>query len=461
MEETIRALQANEARPEAGYGDCSLFPGMRLPSKFKIPEFKTYEGRGHSDVGGPFPEIHRLVSVLHGNASDPLGIEHEGDGARAKIRRIRYQMACPRGKAHPSNQRSTTDPVIPFHPEVSQPTQRVPPPQGQQGGAAQPRPRRQYPSQPVPLSHIYRQLRDKIGTIAPALNFDPTIQDRSKQAEYHRGAPGHTLDTCWRLRERIQEMIHAKELVFNAVRSPNVQANPLPDHGSARGPSINMISICALGEGESEQGCPSPFGIEYVPAETVVGFTGIDASPTPFVIDVPAREPYSDDKVPWTYEGGVGSLEQQFGFMGIIRSGRVYENPVATNKGKAPTAETEAILGVPPTPPKEVTEEEAEAFMKIIKASEYKVRALLHILPKYPTRRGELLQGVTTRRSPGPKRDASHDLWLPPLIEHATKEGQAVNTLFWSTGSDRGLPIKARDTIHNRKNGGECAGTES
>ncbi|PKI57227.1 hypothetical protein CRG98_022372 [Punica granatum] len=58
MEETIRALQANEARPDASYGDCSLFPGMRLPSKFKIPEFKTYEGRGHSDVGRPFSEIH-------------------------------------------------------------------------------------------------------------------------------------------------------------------------------------------------------------------------------------------------------------------------------------------------------------------------------------------------------------------------------------------------------------------
>ncbi|PKI73442.1 hypothetical protein CRG98_006150 [Punica granatum] len=170
MEETIRALQANEARPEASYGDCSLFLGMRLPSKFKIPEFKTYEG-----------------------------------------------------------------------------------------------------------------------------------------------------------------------------------------------------------EGESEQGCPSPFMIEYVPAETAVGFTRIDASPTPFVIDVLAREPYSDDKVPWTYEGGVGSLEEQFCVMGITRSGRVYENPAATNKGKAPTAEIEKIPGVPPTPPKEVTEGEAEAFMKIIKASEYKV----------------------------------------------------------------------------------------
>ncbi|PKI76952.1 hypothetical protein CRG98_002662 [Punica granatum] len=44
MEETIRALQASDARPDARYGDCSLFLGMRLPPKFKVPEFKTYEG---------------------------------------------------------------------------------------------------------------------------------------------------------------------------------------------------------------------------------------------------------------------------------------------------------------------------------------------------------------------------------------------------------------------------------
>ncbi|PKI66987.1 hypothetical protein CRG98_012652 [Punica granatum] len=105
-----------------------------------------------------------------------------------------------------------------------QPTQQVPPPQGQQGGATQLRPRRQYPSLPVPFSHIYQQLRvgDKIGTIAPGPNFDPTTQDQTKHCEYHRGAPGNTLDNCWRLQERIQEIIDAKELSFNAVRPPNV-----------------------------------------------------------------------------------------------------------------------------------------------------------------------------------------------------------------------------------------------
>ncbi|PKI31065.1 hypothetical protein CRG98_048544, partial [Punica granatum] len=58
--------------------------------------------------------------------------------------------------------------------------------------------------------------------------------------------------------------------------------------------------------------------------------------------------------------------------MGVTRSGQLYENPATTDKGKAPAAEVEAMLRAPPTPPKRVTEEEAEAFMKIIRASEYK-----------------------------------------------------------------------------------------
>ncbi|PKI58758.1 hypothetical protein CRG98_020843, partial [Punica granatum] len=44
MEEMIRALQASDARPDTRHSDCNLFPSMQLPPKFKIPEFKTYEG---------------------------------------------------------------------------------------------------------------------------------------------------------------------------------------------------------------------------------------------------------------------------------------------------------------------------------------------------------------------------------------------------------------------------------
>ncbi|OWM72691.1 hypothetical protein CDL15_Pgr009148 [Punica granatum] len=62
---------------------------------------------------------------------------------------------------------------------------------------------------------------------------------------------------------------------------------------------------------------------------------------------------------------------------------------------------------------------------------------------------------MTTEAVAGTKKGASHDLWLPLLIEHATKEGQAVSTPFWSTGSNGGLPTKARDTIHHRETGGK------
>ncbi|PKI61318.1 hypothetical protein CRG98_018309 [Punica granatum] len=478
MEETIRALQANEARPNARYGDCSLFPGMRLPSKVKIPEFRIYEGttdprhhlrhyQGKMLQYWDYEEfvIHSFQDSLSGSTLDWFmslkadDIPTWADLSRKFIDQYQYCAETPptllelsmkemaqgqRFEEYTTKWRAQAAKHIPPISEVQQiqlfhstlrgvyyshllahtssfsdlikaekkldlgiklgrmegPTNKGEEPSKKASAMTTSSSGRMEkevtvnavnPAHPTPHGpHLHSACASisastpyptdlllyttaSTPTYAPGSNFDPTTQDQSKQCEYHRGAPGHTLDTCWRLRERIQEMIDAKELSFNAVRSPNVQANPLSDHGPARGPSINMISICALREGQSEQGGPSPFVIEYVPAEAAVGFTGIDASPAPFVIGIPVREPYSDDKVPWTYEGGVGNLEQQFGVMGITRSGRVYENPTATDKGKAPAAEIEAIPGVPPTPPKKVTEEEAEAFMKIIKASEYKV----------------------------------------------------------------------------------------
>ncbi|PKI67831.1 hypothetical protein CRG98_011804 [Punica granatum] len=70
--------------------------------------------------------------------------------------------------------------------------------------------------------------------------------------------------------------------------------------------------------------------------------------------------------------------------MGVTHSGRVYESPAAKDKGKAPAVEDGATPESSPFPPKKVTEEEAEAFMKVVKASEYKVveqmaKSLAHI----------------------------------------------------------------------------------
>ncbi|PKI63923.1 hypothetical protein CRG98_015704 [Punica granatum] len=47
--------------------------------------------------------------------------------------------------------------------------------------------------------------------------------------------------------------------------------------------------------------------------------------------------------------------------------------------------------------------------------------------------------------------------YIPRFIANLTD----VSTPFWSTGSNKGLPTKARDTIHDRETGGDQAGTES
>ncbi|PKI66962.1 hypothetical protein CRG98_012627 [Punica granatum] len=247
-----------------------------------------------------------------------------------------------------------------------------------------PQPRPPVSRAPPPAQQSPASQGPQILPITPGPNFDPTTQDQSKHYEYHQGAPRHTLDNCWRLRDEIQRRIDNNRFTFNAIRPPNVQANPLPDHRPSSGSSINMISICTLGEDTNAQGNPLPFVIDYTPQEPTVGFAGDMASPAPFVVDIPAREPYLDNKVPWTYKGGIGSIERQFSVMGVTSLGRVYENSVIVDKGKALAAEVGAVPERTPFPSKRVTEEEAEAFMKIMKASEYKVveqmaKSLAHI----------------------------------------------------------------------------------
>ncbi|PKI58744.1 hypothetical protein CRG98_020864 [Punica granatum] len=196
----------------------------------------------------------------------------------------------------------------------------------------------------IPPPTVFPTSGDQIQPISPGPNFDPSIQDQSKRCEYHQGAPGHTLDNCWRLKDEIQKRIDSNQLTFNAVRPPNVQANPLPDHWPSSGPSINMISICVPERNEEAQENPPPFVINYTPEEFTVGFTGHGASPAPFIVDVPAQGLYSDSK-----------------------------SPTAKDKGKAPSVENGATPESSPFSSKKLTEEEAETFMKIVKASEYKV----------------------------------------------------------------------------------------
>ncbi|PKI45019.1 hypothetical protein CRG98_034591 [Punica granatum] len=123
--------------------------------------------------------------------------------------------------------------------------------------------------------------------------------------------------------DKIQEMINTKQIFYNEVKPPNVHANPLPDQGLGSGPSVNMISIAAIEEEEDAFKTSIPFVINYAPEE--VAFASV-----PFVI----------------------------------------EGPEPTDKGKAPAAAFLTIQEATPLPSKKVTDQEAEAFMKVIKILE-------------------------------------------------------------------------------------------
>ncbi|PKI56457.1 hypothetical protein CRG98_023095 [Punica granatum] len=220
MEETIRALQASDPRHSTSYLDSTLFPGMQIPAKVKV-DLGIKLGR----LEGPTKKREGESSRRTASATTPTG------GRRSKEASVNAVNA-----GHNAPQQYSTPQYRPPASRTPRPTQRAPAPQGQQGGAMQAR----------PLSHIYRQLLagDMIRPTILGPSFVLANQDQSLHCEYHSSAPGHTTDNCWKLREEVQKLIDAKKISFNAIRPPNVQANPLPDHGSSSGPTINMISIC-------------------------------------------------------------------------------------------------------------------------------------------------------------------------------------------------------------------------
>ncbi|PKI71141.1 hypothetical protein CRG98_008439 [Punica granatum] len=135
------------------------------------------------------------------------------------------------------------------------------PSSAQRGPTLQPRQvrqarlRLQYPPLPVPQSQVYRQLLaiKEIRPMAPHPLFNPANQDQNLRCEYHMGAPGHTTDDCYTLQGKLQEMIEKNQLSFSEVKPPNVQANPLPDHGANSDAAINLIGICPRGKDKAEE----------------------------------------------------------------------------------------------------------------------------------------------------------------------------------------------------------------
>ena len=56
---------------------------------------------------------------------------------------------------------------------------------------------------------------------------------------FHQGAPGHDVENCYVLKNEVQKRVRSNLLSFKD-QNPNVQANPLPNHG----PAVNRIQDC-------------------------------------------------------------------------------------------------------------------------------------------------------------------------------------------------------------------------
>ncbi|PKI50399.1 hypothetical protein CRG98_029227 [Punica granatum] len=160
-----------------------------------------------------------IVNSVH-QASQPISVDYAPalQTSQAYAHPVHYVQPYQSQQAYPSTppivfQSQPPQQYTPAQAQQGRPpasrspqlAQRAPTPRTQQGNTAQLRQRKQYTNLPAPPSHIYRQLLtgNKIKTEAPDPYFDPAVQNQNLHCEFYQGAPSHTLDTCWRLRDRI------------------------------------------------------------------------------------------------------------------------------------------------------------------------------------------------------------------------------------------------------------------
>ncbi|PKI43337.1 hypothetical protein CRG98_036269 [Punica granatum] len=224
MEETIRALQAGTSHLDYGDFNWNLFPGMRLPSKIKIPDFKRYDGtkdpRHHlrhyqSKMLQYWNYEEFIIQTFQDSLMAPaldwfmtLKAEDILTWADLSQKFLDQYRFC-----------AETPPTLLELSTMEMKENRV-------------------------FEAYATEWRGK------AAKHIPPISEIQQVQLFHSTLKGHTTDNCWKLREKIQEMIDAKRISFSEVKPPNVRANPLPDHRVYQGPELvdkGKTSAVALG----------------------------------------------------------------------------------------------------------------------------------------------------------------------------------------------------------------------
>ena len=92
------------------------------------------------------------------------------------------------------------------------------------------RPRREYTRLSMTLSQILPQfLSTNLVTVREAPKVVNTASPKynpNSRCAYHSDSPRHSTDDCWALRNKVQGLIDAKEVQFEAPEKPNVVTAP-------------------------------------------------------------------------------------------------------------------------------------------------------------------------------------------------------------------------------------------
>ncbi|XP_039686891.1 uncharacterized protein [Medicago truncatula] len=68
----------------------------------------------------------------------------------------------------------------------------------------------------------------------------PSWYRLDQTCDFHEGGRGHNIETCYAFKSTVQRLINDGKITFTDS-APNVQTNPLPNHGAA---TVNMIEDC-------------------------------------------------------------------------------------------------------------------------------------------------------------------------------------------------------------------------
>ena len=62
-------------------------------------------------------------------------------------------------------------------------------------------------------------------------NTTSPLYNPNARCAYHSDSLGHDSNNCWALKNKVQDLIDAKEIEFEAPEKPNVMTAPMPKHG--------------------------------------------------------------------------------------------------------------------------------------------------------------------------------------------------------------------------------------